>query len=70
MDKNKKAPYRKRNGSEVSFDLKISIIDEINNGQISANYASKKYNISRSTIDYWNKKLATFHSKSKAMSKD
>ena len=70
MDTQKKQPCRKRNGREVSFDFKISVIDEINNGQISANYASKKYNISRSTIAYWQQKLSNFHSKSKNMSKD
>ncbi|TXI81874.1 MAG: DNA-binding protein [Crocinitomicaceae bacterium] len=70
MDNQKKQPCRKRNGREVSFDFKISVIDEINNGQISANYASKKYNISRSTIDYWRTKLSHYASKSKAMSKD
>lgn len=70
MDKQKEQPCRKRRGKEVSFGFKISVIDEINNGQISANYASKKYNISRSTIDYWRKKLSNFRSKSKAMSKD
>jgi transposase-like protein len=70
MDTQKKQPCRKRNGKEVSFDFKISVIDEINNGQISANYASKKYNISRSTIAYWMKKLSNFQSKSKNMSKD
>ena len=70
MDNQKKQPCRKRNGREVSFDFKISVIDEINNGQISANYASKKYNISRSTIDYWRKKWSNYASKSKAMSKD
>ncbi len=70
METQKKQDCRKRNGSEVSFDFKISVIDEINNGQISANYASKKYNISRSTIAYWQKKLSTFQSKLKAMSKD
>ncbi len=70
MDKQKTTPCRKRNGKEVSFDFKISVIDEINNGQISANYASKKYNISRSTIAYWQLKLSNFRSKSKNMSKD
>jgi len=30
------------------------------NGLISTNYASKKYNISRSTIAYWMKKLSCF----------
>jgi len=70
MDTEKTQACRKRNGREVSFDFKISVIDEINNGQISANYASKKYNISRSTIAYWMKKLSNFQSKSKGMSKD
>ena len=70
MDTEKTQACRKINGREVSFDFKISVIDEINNGQISANYASKKYNISRSTIAYWMKKLSNFQSKSKGMSKD
>ena len=70
MDNQKNQPCRKRNGREVGFDFKISVTDEINNGQVSANYASKKYNISRSTIDYWRKKLSNYASKSKAMSKD
>lgn len=70
MDTQKKQDCRKRNGREVSFDFKISVIDEINNGLISANYASKKYNISRSTIAYWQQKLSNFQSKSKNMSKD
>jgi len=70
MDTQEKEPCRKRNGKEVSFEFKLSIIDEINNGRISANYASKKYNISRSTIAYWIKKLSNFSAKSKGMSKD
>jgi transposase-like protein len=70
MDTQKKEPCRKRNGREVSFDFKLSVIDEINNGLISVNYASKKHNISRSTIDYWMKKLSNYASKSKGMSKE
>ena len=70
METQKKEPCRKRNGKEVSFDFKLFVIDEINNGQISANYASKKYNISRSTIAYWIKKLSTFNAKSNGMSRD
>ncbi len=70
MDTQKKQACRKKNGREVSFDFKLSVIDEINNGLISVNYASKKYNISRSTIDYWMKKLSNYASKSKRMSKD
>ncbi len=70
MDITNKTPCRKKRGSEVSFDFKLSIIAEINNGLISQNHASKKYNISRSTIDYWIKKLSNYASKSKAMSKN
>ncbi len=70
MDTQEKQPCRKRNGRQISFEFKISVIDEINNGLISANHASKKYNISRSTIEYWMKKLSNYASKSNAMSKE
>ena len=70
METPKKTPCRKIEYQKISFDLKLSIIDQINNGQISLNYASKKYGISRSSIDYWRKKLSNFTSKSKAMSKN
>lgn len=70
METQKKDCCRKRRGKEVSFDFKLSVIDEIKNGRISANYASKKYNISRSTIAYWIKKLSNFNTKSNCMSKD
>jgi transposase-like protein len=70
MDTQKETSCRKRRGKEVSFEFKLSVIDEIKNGRISSNYASKKYNISRSTIAYWIKKLANFNSKSNGMSKD
>ena len=70
METPKKTPCRKNEYQKVSFDLKLSIIAEINNGQISANYASKKYGISRATLAYWTKKLSNFESKSKAMSKN
>jgi transposase-like protein len=61
---------RKKEYQKFSFDLKLSIIDQINNGQISVNYASKKYGVSRSSIAYWLKKLSNFENKSKAMSKN
>ena len=70
MKKQDKEPCRKRRGKQVSFGFKLAVIDEINNGQISVNHASKKYNISRSTIDYWMLKLSNYASKSKRMSKD
>jgi transposase-like protein len=55
---------------KVSFDLKLSIIDQINNGQISVNHAAKVYHISRSSITYWMKKLSNFTQTKKSMSKN
>lgn len=45
--------------SERSHQFKLKVIREIENGQISRNFASKKYFASRSSIDYWYKKLST-----------
>ena len=66
----KKPACRNSEYQKVSFDLKLSIIDEIVNGQISVNHAAKVYNISRSSITYWMQKLKTFEQKSKSMSKN
>ena len=75
MTLTKKPACRNSEYQKVSFDLKLSIIDEaecrpIINGQISVNHAAKVYNISRSSITYWMQKLKTFEQKSKAMSKN
>ena len=80
MTLTKKPACRNSAYQKVSFDLKLSIIDEaecrpITNGQISVNHAAKVYNwaafrISRSSITYWMQKLKTFEQKSKAMSKN
>ncbi|MFN3021802.1 helix-turn-helix domain-containing protein [Chryseobacterium sp. TY3] len=37
------------------------MVQKVTNGQISINHSAKTYEISRSTIDYWVKKLATFN---------
>lgn len=65
-----KQPCRKKTYEKVTFEHKLFIIDQIQNGQISANYASKKYNISRSTITYWLKKYSTLHQQNTGMSKE
>jgi transposase-like protein len=70
METPKIQPCPKKTYQKISFDLKLTIIDQINNGQISTNYAAKKYNISRSSINYWLKKLTNFEAKSKTMSKN
>jgi transposase-like protein len=70
MEAPKKGTCRKKQHQNISFDLKLSIIDQIANGQISVNHASNKYNISRSSIDYWIKILSNLEGKSKTMSKN
>ena len=70
MTKKPDLDCRKKAYEKVSFDLKLSVIDQINNGQVSINHASKIYGISRSTITYWNNKLRSFEQNSKAMSKN
>lgn len=68
MGYTKQESCSKTQHQKVGFDLKLSIIDEIKNGLISVNHASKKYNISRSTINYWIQKLSTFAQNKKGMS--
>jgi len=63
-------PYcRKIQYKKVTFEHKLFVIAQITNGQISVNYASKKYGISRSSISYWIKKYATLAQKTTNMSK-
>ena len=66
----KKADRLKNQYQKVSFDFKLSVIDEIHNGLISINHASKVYGISRSSINYWMKKLSSFIQTKKGMSKN
>ena len=67
--KDNKPPCQKKEYQKVSFELKLMIIDQIQNGQISVNYAAKSYNVSRSSIDYWLKKYSTLEQKKRGMSK-
>jgi transposase len=67
--KEQKVPCRKKSYDKVGFDLKLLIIDQVQNGRISINYAAKKYNVSRSSIDYWLKKYSTLEQKKLGMSK-
>jgi len=65
-----KADCPKKEYQKVSFDLKLSIIDKIHNGQISINHAAEVYNISRSSITYWMQKLSSFEQNKKGLSKN
>jgi transposase-like protein len=68
MNLENQLPCRKMNGKNCSFEFKTFVIDQVNNGQISLNFASKKYHISRSTLEYWRSKLSNNSSKNNAMS--
>ena len=68
MELKQEESCRKKNGKECSFEFKTFVIEQINNGQISVNFAAKKYNVSRSTLDYWRKKLSNYESKQANMS--
>ena len=69
MEKQTKLPFRKKQYKKVGFELKLLIIDQIQNGQISINHASQKYQVSRSSIQYWIKKYSTLEQKKNGMSK-
>ena len=68
--KEEKTPCRKKTYEKVGFELKLFIIDKIQNGRISINHASKKYGLSRSSITYWLNKLSREDQKTKGMSKN
>jgi transposase len=60
---------RKISYKKVGYDLKLIIIDQIQNAQISINHASEKHQVSRASIYYWLKKYSTLEQKKRGMSK-
>jgi len=68
--KQQKTDCRKIQYKKVTYEHKLFVIAQITNGQISVNYAAKKYDISRSSLNYWIKKYATLAQNIKNMSKD
>ena len=66
----KQLPVEKKQYSKPSFALKKKIIQQIINGQISKHHASVKYNLGRSTVDYWLKKFTTLEEADRYMEKD
>ena len=61
---------KKQDYVRASYALKRKIVDLVSNGRISKNAAAKKYNISRSSLDYWITKFATLDENETTMSKD
>jgi transposase len=72
-DKDKKIETTAENFPQyvkASYALKRKIVDLVSNGRISKNAAAKKYNVSRSSIDYWMNKFATLEEKETLMNTD
>lgn len=68
MSKQENPTCRKNQYQKIGYDVKLSIVAEITNGQISINHAAHKYQISRASISYWMKKLSSFEQTRKAVS--
>ncbi|MCD8450265.1 hypothetical protein LNI98_11250 [Tenacibaculum dicentrarchi] len=59
----------KKTYEKVTLELKLFIVYQIQNGQISTNFSSKKYNVLRTTITYWIRKYSTLAQQNKGMTK-
>ena len=57
--KAQKEHWQKKSYKKATLELKLFVVDQIQNGQISRNFASKKYDVPRTTIGYWIKKYST-----------
>jgi len=62
--------WRKKSYQKATLETKILVVDQILNGQISNNQASKKYDIPRTTISYWLRKYSTLVQQNMGMSKN
>ena len=60
-----KATERWKN--QYSYAYKMEIIEQVENGHLSQNQASKRYGVSRKTIASWLKKYGNFEKKLKEM---
>ena len=58
--KTKKEHWLKKSYQKATLETKLLVVDQIQNGQISTNFASKKYDVPRTTISYWIKKYSTY----------
>ena len=52
--------WLKKSYQKATLETKLLVVDQILNGQISNNQASKKYDIPRTTISYWLRKYVSF----------
>lgn len=68
--KSKKEHWLKKSYQKATLETKLLVVDQILNGQISNNQASKKYDIPRTTISYWLRKYSTLIQQNNGMSKN
>lgn len=68
--KPKKEHWRKKSYQKVTLETKLLVVDQILNGQVSTNFASKKYDVPRTTITYWLRKYSTLVQQNTGMSKN
>jgi len=61
--------WRKKSYQKVTLETKLLVVDQILNGQMSTNFASKKYEVPRTTITYWLRKYSTLVQQNTGMSK-
>tara|TARA_B100000780_G_scaffold68202_1_gene45108 strand:+ start:487 stop:642 length:156 start_codon:yes stop_codon:yes gene_type:complete len=50
--KTQKQHWLKKSYQKVTLETKILVVDQILNGQLSTNFASKKHDVPRTTITY------------------
>ena len=68
--KPKKEHWLKKSYQKATLETKLLVVDQILNGQISTNAASKKYDVPRTTINYWLRKYSTLVQQNTGMSKN
>lgn len=68
--KSEKDHWRKKSYQKATLETKILVVDQILNGQLSTNHASKKYDVPRTTITYWLRKYSTLVQQNTGMSKN
>jgi len=68
--KPQKEHWRKKCYQKVTLETKLLVVDQILNGQLSTNFASKKYDVPRTTITYWLRKYSTLVQQNTGMSKN
>ncbi|WP_341222354.1 helix-turn-helix domain-containing protein [Polaribacter atrinae] len=68
--KTKNEHWLKKSYQKATLETKLLVVDQIQNGQISTNHASKKYDVPRTTISYWVRKYSTLVQQNTGMSKN